>query len=271
MKQSRPNKKDKKQTYKQYQANRQRRKAVDTTDYAIGIHPVEEAIKGGRTINKIMVAKGKRNKRVHDIIVMAKERRLMIQEVDAKALDRLSDQANHQGVVAHISPYDYIAFDDMVVAENTLVLALHDLTDVHNFGSILRTCEAVGVDYVIIPERRSVQVNATVTKTSAGAVEHVKIVRVKSLGNALSALKEKGFWVVGADMHASKDYTEIDYRGKTTIVMGAEDKGLSPHIVRACDHLAAIPMRGKVNSLNVSVATSLLLYEWHRQRHVQNQ
>ncbi|PID81187.1 MAG: 23S rRNA (guanosine(2251)-2'-O)-methyltransferase RlmB [Clostridiales bacterium] len=257
------------QTYKQFQSHQKKRSFSDkskSSDYAIGIHPVEEAIKGGRTINKIMVAKGKRSKRIHDIIVLAKERRLFIQEVDSRALDRLSDAGNHQGVVAYLSPYDYYPFDDMAFADNSLVLALNDLTDVHNFGSILRTCEAVGVAYVIIPERRSVQVNATVTKTSAGAVEHVKIVRVKSLGNALNALKEQGFWVIGADMNGDKAYDAIDYSGKKVIVMGAEDKGLSPHIVRLCDYLTHIPMHGKVNSLNVSVATSLLLYEWRRQQ-----
>ncbi len=253
-----------KQTYKQYQMRHNNKPNSD--DYAIGIHPVEEAIKGGRTINKIMVAKGKRSKKIHDIIVMAKARRLFIQEVDVKALDRFASYANHQGVVAYLSPYDYYQFDNMKLNDNSLILALNDLTDVHNFGSILRTCEAVGVDYVIIPERRSVQVNQTVTKTSAGAVEHVKIVRVKSLGNALNALKEQGFWVIGADIKGEKKYTEIDYSGKKVIVMGAEDKGLSPHIVRACDFLTYIPMHGKVNSLNVSVATSLLLYEWQRSK-----
>ncbi len=260
-------KKDKnhRQTYKQYQS-RKNNKKVNSDDYAIGIHPVEEAIKGGRTINKIMVAKGKRSKKIHDIIVLAKEQRLFIQEVDVKALDRFASSGNHQGVVAYLSPYDYYPFDQMQLTDNTLILALNDLTDVHNFGSILRTCEAVGVDYVLIPERRSVQVNATVTKTSAGAVEHVKIVRVKSLGNALKDLKEQGFWVIGADAKGEKKYTEIDYSGKKVIVMGAEDKGLSPHIVRTCDYLTYIPMHGKVNSLNVSVATSLLLYEWQRSK-----
>ncbi len=257
--------KNPRQTYKQYQRSKNNKK-INSDDYAIGVHPVEEAIKGGRTINKIMVAKGKRSKKIHDIIVLAKERRLFIQEVDSKALDRFANNGNHQGVVAYLSPYDYHSFDQMHLSDNCLILALNDLTDVHNFGSILRTCEAVGVDYVMIPERRSVQVNATVTKTSAGAVEHVKIVRVKSLGNALNDLKEQGFWVIGADAKGEKNYTEIDYSGKKVIVMGAEDKGLSPHIVRMCDYLTHIPMQGKVNSLNVSVATSLLLYEWQRNK-----
>ncbi len=255
-----------KQTYRQYQARQQRQKRADRTDYAIGIHPVEEAISGGRTINKIMVAKGKRNKAIHDIIVLAKQRHLLIQEVDRRALDRLAEDGNHQGIAAYLSPYDYYQFDDMQLVEDSFILALNDLTDVHNFGSILRTCEAVGVDYVLIPERRSVQVNSTVTKTSAGAVEHVKIVRVKSLGNALKALKEQGFWLIGADAGGESEYRSIDYSGKKVLVMGAEDKGLSPHIARICDYLTYIPMAGKVNSLNVSVATSLLLYEWQRQR-----
>ncbi len=241
-------------------------------DYVVGIHPVEEALKSGRTINKIMVAKGRRTGKVHGIIELAKEQNLVIQEVGTEALKRISGDSAHQGVAAYLSPYAYLDIDAALNCdkENCLILALNDLTDTHNFGSILRTCDATGVDFVIIPERRSVQVNATVTKTAAGAVEHVKIIRVKSLGNAIESLKKAGYWVVGADMKGEGDYTEMDYTGKKVLVSGAEDKGLSPHIRRLCDYTCYIPMVGRINSLNVSVATSLLLYEWRRQIDVQD-
>ncbi len=248
--------------YKKHQAKR-----MPKEDYVVGIHPVEEALKGGRTINKILIAKGKRSRRVHELIVFAKERNLMVQEVTPDALKRVAGDSAHQGVAAYLSPYDYLDLSAITNCQkkDCLVLALNDLTDVHNFGSILRTVDAVGADFVLIPERRSVQVNATVTKTAAGAVEHVKIVRVKSLGNALKELKDAGFWLIGADAKGENDYTKVDYSGKKIIVSGSEEKGLSPHIKKICDYTCYIPMVGAINSLNVSVASSLLLYEWRRQ------
>ncbi len=263
--------KNKAKTYGAYKKYQKKREASE--DYVVGIHPVEEALKGGRSINKILIAKGKRSRRVHEIIVMAKERKLMVQEVTPDALKRVAGDSAHQGVAAYLSPYNYLELSAIQQCQkkDCLVLALNDLTDVHNFGSILRTCDATGVDFVIIPERRSVQVNATVSKTAAGALEHVKIVRVKSLANALKELKEDNFWLIGADAKGEKDYTAVDYSGKTIIVSGAEGKGLSPHIKKICDYSCYIPMIGAINSLNVSVATSLLLYEWRRQLNAQNQ
>lgn len=260
------------QSFKDYKNRQQKRKPNRPhEDYIVGIHPVSEALKGNRTINKVMIAKGKRSQAVHQIIELAKARRLVIQEVDTQAIVKVAGGSAHQGVAAYLSPYNYLALKDVLAAPaDCTVLALNNLTDVHNFGSILRTCDAVSIDYIIIPERRSVQVNATVGKTSAGAVEHVKIVRVKSLGNAINDLKKAGYWVTGADMDGAVDYTQGDYSGKRVIVLGSEGEGLSPHIKRLCDQLVYIPMIGQVNSLNVSVATSLLLYEWRRKRDVQS-
>ncbi len=259
-----------KKSYADYK--KQQKKRLPNLDYVVGIHPVEEALKGQRTINKIMVAKGKRSRRVHQLIEMAKAKRLLIQEVNSDALKRVAGDSAHQGVAAYLSPYDYLDITAIkaCVKKDCLVLALNDLTDVHNFGSILRTCDATGVDFVMIPERRSVQVNSTVSKTAAGALEHVKIVRVKSLSNALNELKDNGFWLIGADANGGADYTEIDYSGKKVIISGSEEKGLSPHIQRICDYTCYIPMIGAINSLNVSVASSLLLYEWRRQLNAQD-
>ncbi|MCK8059556.1 MULTISPECIES: 23S rRNA (guanosine(2251)-2'-O)-methyltransferase RlmB [unclassified Fusibacter] len=241
-------------------------------DYIVGINPVLEAIEGNRTINKIMISKEKRTKQIHEIVVKAKEHRIVIQEVDKGKIESVAGGTNHQGVAAYVSPYPYYELDDEIenFTENTIVVALDNLTDVHNFGSILRTCDAVGADYVIIPNRRSVQVNATVGKTSAGAVEHVKVIKTNSLGNAIQKLKDNGFWVIGADMDGEQTYYEATYKGKTVLVAGSEGEGMSKHIKRLCDFVVSIPMVGKVNSLNVSVATSLLLYEWRRQQDVQN-
>lgn len=261
-------------TFKDYKQRRQKKyynkKHSSNNDYVVGIHPVEEALAGGRTINKLLVAKGKHSRAIHEIIVVAKQHKLVIQEVDESAISRLAGSSAHQGIAAYMSPYDYYDLETELskMGEDTLVLALDNLTDVHNFGSILRTCEATAVDYVLIPDRRSVQVNATVAKTSAGAVEHVKIIRTHSLGNAIIRLKEAGFWVTGADAKGVIAYDKASYSGRHIIVSGAEGDGLRPHIKRICDHLVYIPMAGVVNSLNVSVATSLLLYQWRGQRDV---
>ena len=237
-------------------------------DFIVGIHPVMEAITGDRTINRIMIERTKRTKAIHELIVLAKEKGVVIQEVDRQKLQQVAGDQVHQGVAANISPYAYVSLDEVIgaVQDGQMVVALDHLTDVHNFGSVLRTCEAAGVAYVIIPERRSVQVNATVAKTSAGAIEHVKVARVGSLSQALTKMKEAGFWVVGTDMEGDRNYSEGDYTGKVVLVSGSEGAGMGRHIRQLCDFVVKIPMVGKVNSLNVSVATSLLVYEWKRQQ-----
>lgn len=237
-------------------------------DYIVGIHPVMEAISGGRTINRIIIERTKRSKPVHELIVLAKEKGIPVQEVDRQKLQQVAGDQVHQGVAANISPFAYVTLEEVIegVKEGDMVVALDHLTDVHNFGSVLRTCEAAGVAYVIIPERRSVQVNATVAKTSAGAIEHVKVARVSSLSQALTRLKEAGFWVIGADMAGDRLYQEADYSGKVVLVSGSEGAGMGRHIRQLCDFVVQIPMVGMVNSLNVSVATSLLVYEWKRQK-----
>ncbi len=248
--------------------NRKEVKREAHEDFIVGIHPVLEAISGGRTINRIMIERTKRTKAIHEVIVLAKEHGIVVQEVDRQKLQQVAGDQVHQGVAANISPYAYVTLDEVIseVKEGQMVVALDHLTDVHNFGSVLRTCEAAGVAYVIIPERRSVQVNATVAKTSAGAIEHVKVARVGSLSQALGKLKEAGFWVIGADMDGDRAYVDADYTGKVVLVSGSEGAGMGRHIRQLCDFVVKIPMVGKVNSLNVSVATSLMVYEWKRQQ-----
>jgi 23S rRNA (guanosine2251-2'-O)-methyltransferase len=237
-------------------------------DYVVGIHPVMEALGGDRSINRIMIERDKRSKPIHEIIVAAKEKGIVIQEVDKNKLSQVAGSEVHQGVVAYVSPYNYYELSDAIAElendKNAIIVALDHLTDVHNFGSILRSCEAAGVGYVLIPQRRSVQVNSTVAKTSAGAIEHVKVIRVNSLTNAIETLKASGYWVIGADMDGEKRYDAMNYDGKLVLVAGSEGDGMGRHIKKLCDHIVHIPMVGKVNSLNVSVATSLLVYEWRR-------
>jgi len=179
-------------------------------------------------------------------------------------LDRLVD-GNHQGIVVEIENYEYCDIDDLLKKENPLLVILDHLEDPHNFGAIIRTCEAAGVDGIIIPKNRSVDVNSTVMRTSVGALDNVKIAQVTNLKNTINYLKSKGFWIVGTDMDGT-NYQKIDYNGKMAIVTGSEGFGMSRIVKEACDFIATIPMRGSINSLNASVATALVVYEAVNQR-----
>ena len=194
----------------------------------------------------------------------------MVQKVPAERLNRIT-RKNHQGVIAFLSPIAYYDLETLVpdlfeAGRTPLVVVLDGVTDVRNFGAISRTCECSGVDAIIIPERNSVSVNADAVKTSAGALLHLPVARVKSLGYALKYLKDSGIAIVGATEKSEKTYTTVDYTLPTAIVMGAEDVGLSADSLRRCDDLVGIPMKGKVNSLNVSVAAGIMIYEAVRQR-----
>jgi 23S rRNA (guanosine2251-2'-O)-methyltransferase len=199
-----------------------------------------------------------------------KEYGVVSQRVPVERINRIT-QKNHQGVVAFLSPVAYHNLDDLIpslfeAGKLPFVVALDGITDVRNFGAIARTCECSGVDAIIIPEKNSVSVNADAVKTSAGALLHIPVVRVKNLNKAIKQLKESGLMIVGATEKGSKNYTTFDYTVPTAIVMGAEDTGISNENLRECDYLAAIPMFGQINSLNVSVAAGILIYEVVRQR-----
>lgn len=174
-------------------------------------------------------------------------------------LDRLAN-GNHQGIIVSVPDYEYTNISEFMNKENALVVILDHLEDPHNFGAIIRTCEAAGVDGIIIPKDRSVSVNSTVAKVSTGAIERVKIAQVINLNQTIEKLKKNGFWIVGTDMNGN-DYDTIDYNGKIAIVIGNEGKGMSQKIKENCDFIASIPMYGKINSLNASVATGIIIYE----------
>jgi len=182
---------------------------------------------------------------------------IKINYLEKYELDNL-EKGNHQGIILEVADYEYASLDD-VLNENIIVMLDH-LEDPHNFGAIIRTCEAAGIKSIIIPKDRSVKVNSTVTKVSVGTIEHVNIVMVNNLVNTLKELQDKGYWVIGTDMEGT-DYKEIDYSGKIVIVIGSEGKGLSRLVEENCDFIASIPMKGTVNSLNASVAAALVIYE----------
>ncbi|MBO5138506.1 MAG: 23S rRNA (guanosine(2251)-2'-O)-methyltransferase RlmB [Bacilli bacterium] len=185
-----------------------------------------------------------------------------IKRVPIRQMDELAN-GNHQGIILDVTDYKY--YDVDVALSSELIVVLDHLEDPHNFGAIIRTCEAAGVDCIVIPSDRSVQVNATVMKTSAGALTRMKVVMVANISNFLSSIKKNGFWVVGTAMDGT-DYREIDYNGKVAIVIGNEGKGMSRVVTNECDFIASIPMSGEINSLNASVATGIMVYEAIRNR-----
>ena len=205
-------------------------------------------------IKKIYLSK---NFKDNDIITYIKENKLSYQFLDNNVLDKMVD-GHHQGIIIDINDYEYANLEE-VLNYNTLIMLDH-LEDPHNLGAIIRTCEAAGVKGIIIPKDRSVSVNATVMKTSAGALNYVKVVMVKNLVDTINKLKDNGFFIYAADMDG-KDYKHIDYASKTCLVIGNEGSGISNLVRKNSDEIVSLPMRGKINSLNASVAAAILIYE----------
>lgn len=219
----------------------------------------------GQTINKVFIQAGLKADALNEIIKLAKKQNLIISQVPKSKLDLLADRQNHQGVVLAVAAYEYAELDDLFTVakakdEAPFFLILDGIEDPHNLGSIMRTADAAGVHGIIIPKRRAVQLTATVAKTSTGAIEYVPVVRVTNLAQTIAELKERGLWIFGTDM-AGQDYRTWDANGPTALVIGNEGKGISPLIKKACDGMLTIPMVGHVQSLNASVAASLLIYQ----------
>ena len=217
------------------------------------------AIETLRNLQPIKKAYIYRNFQDKNIISELQKRNIPIKFVDKFELDKLA-KGNHQGIILSIPDYEYTPLDELLKKENALLVILDHLEDPHNLGAIIRTCEAAGVDGIILPKNRSVDVNSTVMRTSVGALDYVKIAQVTNLVGTMKELKENGFWIVGTDMDGS-DYQEIDYRGKTAIVIGNEGNGMARLVKENCDFIATIPMNGKINSLNASVAAGIIIYE----------
>lgn len=238
---------------------------TERNDIIAGRNPVMEAVRSGRAIESILVARGERNGSVVAIIAKAKQKNIPVKEVDLKKLDFLARGVNHQGIVAQCAVKEYSTLDDVFSraeekGESPFIVVLDRIEDPHNLGAIIRTAECAGVHGVIIPERRSAGLSYTVDKTSAGALEYMPVVRVKNISTTLQLLKKRGVWVYGADMDG-ENYKDVNFDGAVALVIGNEGKGIGSLVARDCDVIVSLPMKGKINSLNASVAGGILMYE----------
>ena len=238
------------------------------SDTVIGRNPVLELLRSDREVEALFVDGGEKKGSIHKIVAMAKERGIPIKQVTPQKLDAMSGRGNHQGVVALAAAHPYATLEDLFQAcgeEPPFFVVADEIEDPHNLGALIRTAEAAGAHGLIIPKRRGVGLTATVAKTSAGAVEHLPVVRVANLASTLKELKERGLWIYGCDMQG-QTWCETDFRGPAAIVVGSEGFGMGRLVKEQCDFLVSMPMRGKVNSLNASVAAGIILYEVTRQR-----
>ncbi len=240
-------------------------------DIVEGRNSVLELLNSDRDINKIFVQSGEKHGSIYKIIAQAKERKIVVSEVQKSKLDLMSKNKNHQGVIAVVPPFNYVEVEDILdfakeKGEDAFVLILDGIEDPHNLGSIIRTAETAGVHGIIIPKRRNVAVNSTVSKVSAGAVEHMKVARVSNLNDTIRKLKDKGLWIIGTDGDADTLYYNQDFKGNIAIVIGSEGFGMSRLVKENSDMLVKIPMKGKVTSLNASVSAGIIVYEAVKQR-----
>ena len=243
---------------------------MEKSDYIFGIRPVLEALEASKSIDKILIKRDINGDLVKEVIAKAREYDVPVQRVPNEKLNRIT-MKNHQGVIAIVCPVRYHNLDNLIASlyeegKNPLAIILDGVTDARNFGAISRSAECAGADFIIIPERGSASVTSDSVRASAGALFHIPVCREKDLSNAIKRLHENGYKVVGASEKSAVNYTQIDYTVPCAVVMGAEDVGLSPNVLKNCDDLAAIPILGKVGSLNVSVACGIMLYEAVRQR-----
>ena len=242
-------------------------------DILEGRNPVFEALKSGRQIDKIVIAKGEGRGALTRILALAKEKRIPVSEAERAKLDALSQTGAHQGIIAYVAAAAYCSVADMLAearekGEPPLLVLCDSLNDAHNLGSILRTAHCCGAHGVIIPKHRSVGLSAVAAKASAGAVEYIKVAKVTNLARCIDELKREGLWVCGTDAAGEQDLFHADLTGPLAIVIGSEGEGMSRLVREKCDFLVRIPMKGKINSLNASVAAGVLLYEAVRQRGV---
>lgn len=240
-----------------------------------GRNPVLEALRSGREIDRLFVAHGTGGGSVTAIIAKCRAKGILIKEISPQKLDYYCDGANHQGVAVMFASQEYATVDDMFAlaetrGEKPFLIICDEIEDPHNLGAIIRTAEATGVHGVIIPERRSASLNATVAKAACGALEYVPVARVTNIANTIDALKERGVWVFGADMDGD-DYTKTDFDTPCALVIGNEGKGIGALTAKKCDAILSLPMLGKINSLNASVAAGILMYEVVRSRKADKQ
>ena len=236
-----------------------------------GRNAIQEALKSGRTIDKVFIASGDTDRGLQHLAAQAKKAGAVVVPVDRRKLDAMSFTHAHQGIIALAAAHDYCTIDDILAEaaareEAPLIVICDELSDPHNLGAILRSAECAGAHGIIIPKRRSVGLTATVAKASAGAVEYMKVARVTNISSAIAELKEKGVWVYGTAAEGSIPMYQADLTGPTAIVIGSEGDGMSQLVRKNCDVMVHIPMKGRISSLNASAAASILLYEAVRQR-----
>ena len=242
------------------------------TDMIYGRHAVQAALETNQVLNRIWVVPHLRyDPRFHSLLTEAKANGSIIDEVDDLRLDYITRKANHQGVAAQVSAYEYLDLSELIAkaksaCEDPVIVVAEGLNDPHNLGAIVRTAEALGSQGMVIPQRRAVGITSAVRKVAAGALESLPVARVVNLNRALEELKEAGFWIYGTAAGVGQSVETIKFSGPTVLVVGGEADGLSLLIQRGCDGLVSIPLRGKTPSLNVSVATGMALYEIYRQR-----
>ncbi len=226
---------------------------------------MREALRAGRPLDRLLIARGAGGPRLQEIIDLARERSVSVRFEPREALDRASNGAAHQGVVAFGAAERYAELDDVLSGAGAQLLVLLDgVEDPHNLGAIVRTAHAAGAAAILIPERRAAGLTEVVAKAAAGALEHLPVVRIGNVSQTLEMLKKRGFWIYGLDQRGSQLYSETDYAQPTVLVLGGEGQGLHQLVKQHCDLLVRIPMAGAISSLNVSVAAGIVLFEWRR-------
>ena len=237
-----------------------------------GRNSILEHLRAGKDINRLYIQKGDRSGSINEIIALAKEKKIVINEIEKTKMDKMSETHHAQGVIALVPPYEYSSVDDIIEearskGEKPFIIILDGIEDPHNLGSVIRTAECAGVHGIIIPKRRSALVNSTVNKTSAGALEYMKVAMVTNLNETIRYLQSKDIWIYGTDMEATSYYYEQNYSDSgVAIIIGSEGFGMQKLVKENCDFLIKIPMKGHINSLNASVSSAIVMYEVMNQR-----
>jgi 23S rRNA (guanosine2251-2'-O)-methyltransferase len=231
----------------------------------VGVHSVLEALRAGRSLDRVLVARGAAGQRLQEIIDLCRSASVAVRFEARGSLDRLAGDTAHQGVVALGAAHRYAALEEVAAGAKMLVV-LDGVEDPHNLGAVIRTVHAAGADAVVIPERRAAGLTEVVGKAAAGAIEHLPVVRVGNINRTLEGLKERGFWIYGLDEQGDLLYDQIDYAVPAVLVLGGEGQGLHRLVKERCDFLVRIPMAGRISSLNVSVAAGVALFEWKRRQ-----
>ena len=222
-----------------------------------GRNVAKEVLQNPKKVKKITLMKDFKE---NDILSLIEKNKIKVEYLDKKGFSKF-DKYSHQGIILDIEDFNYTDYDEFLSVDDAKIVILDHIEDPHNLGAIIRTCEAAGVLGIIIPKDRSVDINSTVMKTSAGALENVKIAKVTNLVSVIDKLKENGYWIVGTSLEGNLDYRDVDYTGKIALVIGNEGNGMSKAVTDSCDYLTKIPMYGKINSLNASVAAGIMIYE----------